>query len=233
MTALLRVEGLGLRFGPVAALEGVTFTVDRGERLALLGPNGAGKTSVLNCLSGVERPTAGRVVLAGRDLDGVGPAERAALGMARTFQGLGILDDLDVGANLLLGRHARLTAGLVASALRLAATRRAEDGARRRAAEVAAVLDLDPAAPAAGLGAGARKRLELGRALVADAVLLLLDEPFAGASTGERDVMAAAIRAACDAGAAAIVVDHHVDAVLSFASSRLELDGGRIATGAR
>ncbi len=233
MSPLLVVEDLKLRFGGVTALDGVTFSVGPGERLALLGPNGAGKTSVLNCLSGVERPTSGRVMVGDRDLTGVGPRERAELGMARTFQGMGVLDDLDVGANLLLGRHARLRAGLVAGALRLPAARREEDEARRRCAEVAAVLDLDTAAPAAGLTTGARKRLELGRALAADPVLLLLDEPFAGASAGERDVMAAAIGAACDAGAAAVVVDHHVDAVLSFASAHLELDRGRIAAGAR
>jgi branched-chain amino acid transport system ATP-binding protein len=233
MSALLVVESLGLRFGGVTALDSVTFSVGPGERLALLGPNGAGKTSVLNCISGVERPTTGRVMLGGRNLGGVAPRERAALGMARTFQGLGVLDDLDVGANLLLGRHVRLRAGLVAGALRLPAARREEDEAGRRCAEVAAVLDLDMAAPAANLGAGARKRLELGRALAADPVLLLLDEPFAGASAGERDLMAAAIRAACDAGAAAIVVDHHVDAVLSFASTRLELDRGRITARAQ
>lgn len=231
MSPLLAVEGLGLRFGAVPALDGVTFTVERGERLALLGPNGAGKTSVLNCLSGVERPTAGRIALDGRDLAGIPPHRRAALGMARTFQSLGVVDDLEVGANLLLGRHARLRAGLVAGALRLPRARHEEAEARRRCRNVASTLGLDVRAPAAGLAAGARKRLELGRALVADPVLLLLDEPFAGASAAERDVMAAAIRAACDAGAAAVVVDHHVDAVLSVATSRLELDRGRIGGG--
>ncbi|MFP5317170.1 MAG: ABC transporter ATP-binding protein [Acidimicrobiia bacterium] len=229
MSAVLAVEGLGLRFGAVTVLDGVTFTVEAGERLALLGPNGAGKTSVLNCISGAVRPGAGRVVLEGRDLDRVPPRRRAALGVARTFQSLGVVDDLDVGANLLLGRHPRLRAGLVATALALPAARGEEAGARRRCAEVARALDLDAAARAGDLPAGARKRLELGRALAADPVLLLLDEPFAGTSVAEQQLMAAAIRAAADRGVAVVVVDHHVDALLAFASRRVELDGGRMA----
>ncbi len=103
MTALLEVEGLSLRFGPVTALDGVGFTVAAGERVALVGPNGAGKTSVLNCVSGVERPASGRVRFQGLDLAGAGPHRRARMGMARTLQGLAVVDDLDVWANLLLG----------------------------------------------------------------------------------------------------------------------------------
>lgn len=229
MTPLLSVEGLGLRFGPVTALEGVTFTVEAGERLALLGPNGAGKTSVLNCISGAVRPTAGRVVLEGRDLNGQSPRSRAAVGVARTFQSLGVVDDLDVGANLLLGRHTRLRAGLVAGALALPAARGEEVDARRRCADVARCLDLDVDLAVRDLPAGARKRVELGRALAADPLLLLLDEPFAGTSGGEQELMAAAVRAAAGKGAAVVVVDHHVDAVLALASRRVELEGGRMA----
>lgn len=226
---LLDVQALGLRFGGVTALDGVSFEVRAGERLALLGPNGAGKTSVLNCISGAVRPTDGRILLAGRDLAGVPARRRAALGIARTFQSSGVVDGLDVGANLLLGRHPRLRAGLVAGALGLPGARREEAEARRRCAEVAAGLELDMAAPAAGLSGGDRKRLELGRALAADPALLLLDEPFAGTSAGEQDLMASAIRSA---RAAAIVVDHHVDAVLAFASRSVELDGGRMVANA-
>ena len=200
--------------------------------MALLGPNGAGKTSVLNCISGAVRPAGGRVVVGGRDVSGLGPAARAALGVARTFQALGVVDELDVAANLRLGRHARQRAGLVAGALRLPAANREEDDAARRAAEVAAALGLDLTAPAAALAAGARKRLELGRALAADPAVLLLDEPFAAASAADHDVMAAAIAATARRGAAVVVVDHHVDAVLALASRRVELDGGRIGSGA-
>ena len=232
MSPVLDVEGLGLRFGTVTALDGVTFAVAAGECLALLGPNGAGKTSVLNCVSGAIRPTAGRVVLAGRDLDGLAPARRAALGVARTFQSPGVVEALDVGSNLLLGRHAHLRAGVVAGALALPSARREEAEARRRCGEVARALDLDVTAPAAGLPAGARKRLELGRALAADPVLLLLDEPFAGASEDEQEAMAVAIRAAVERGAIAVLVDHHVEAVLALATRQVELDRGRMVVAA-
>ena len=231
MTALvLEIDGLELRFGGVTALGGVTFAVAGGECVALLGPNGAGKTSVLNCVSGAVRPTAGRIRLGGRYLDGVPAAQRAGLGVARTFQSPAVVEALDVGGNLLLGRHSRLRAGLVAGALAFPTARREEADARRRAAAIAQALGLDPGAAAAGLPAGARKRLELARALAGDPALLLLDEPFAGTSAGEQEVMAAAIRATVEGGAAAVVVDHHLDAVLALATRRVELDRGRMAT---
>ena len=234
MTGVLSVEGLVLRFGGVTALDGVTFGVAAGERLALLGPNGAGKTSVLNCISGVEQPSDGRVVFQGRDLDGAGPRARAAAGIARTLQGLGVVDDLDVASNLLLGCHSQMRAGLVAGALRLPLARREEAAFCRRCEAVATALDLDLDAPARTLPSGARKRLELGRVLAAEGSLLLLDEPFAGTSPDERSRMAAAIRRASDeAGAAVVIVDHHLDAVLALASRAVELDRGRVVAAVR
>ncbi|MDQ4097774.1 MAG: ATP-binding cassette domain-containing protein, partial [Actinomycetota bacterium] len=181
MTGLLAVEDLGLRFGPVVALAGVTFTVDAGERVALVGPNGAGKSSVLNCISGVERPTSGRIVLDERPIREPRPWAMAGLGVARTLQGLGLVDDLDVLANLLLGRHHLMRAGLVANALLLPRARREEREHAARCREIAAELELtgDLRTPAGRLSPGARKRVELGRALAMGARLLLLDEPFA------------------------------------------------------
>ncbi len=232
MTAvpLLEAEGLVLRFGGVTALDGVELSVAAGERVALLGPNGAGKTSVLNCVSGVVRPSVGTVRFKGADLAGAGPRRRAEMGMARTLQGLGVVDELDVAANLLLGRHHRMRAGLMAGALRLPSARREEAEHLEHCREVARRLDIDIAspAPAASLAAGARKRLELGRALAAGADLLLLDEPFAATSGAERDLMADALRWASEAGAAVVVVDHHVEAVLALAHRAVELDRGRV-----
>ena len=196
---LLVVEGLSLRYGPVVALDGVSFTVAAGQRVALVGPNGAGKTSVLNCISGAERPSVGRIRFRGRDLAGLRPHRRARLGMARTLQGLAVVDDLDVRANLLLGGR-----GDVAGQLGLHAML-----ARR----------------AGALGAGARKRLELGRALASGAPLLLLDEPFAGAGGDDVEAMCAAIR---QSGAAAVIVDHDLDTVLGLVDRVVWLEAGRV-----
>src|SRR5204862_1671373 len=101
MTPRLEVDDLVLRFDGVTALDGVTFAVVPGECVALAGPNGAGKTSALNCISGVERPSSGRVRLDGRDLAGVKASDRAALGVARTLQGVGVVGDVTVLDNLL------------------------------------------------------------------------------------------------------------------------------------
>lgn len=225
---LLAVEGLVRRFGGVAALDGASFSVGAGERVALVGPNGAGKTTVLNCISGDERPDAGRVVLAGRDLAGLGPAPRVALGVSRSLQGLGLVEGLDVTANLLLGRHHLMRSGLVAGALRLRSARAEESAHRERCQQVARTLGLEPRAPVRSLDAGARKRLELGRVLAGDAVLLLLDEPFAGAGPGDVELMVAAIEAATGPGrAAAVVVDHALGTVSALADRLVTLDGGR------
>jgi len=232
VTPVLAVENVSLRFGAVVALEGVSLTVDAGERVALAGPNGAGKTSVLNCISGVERPSSGRILINNRDVVAAAdpPCRRAALGVARTLQGLGVVDDLDVLANLLLGRHHLMRAGLMAAAVRLPAVRREEARHADRCHRLAAELDLagDLARRAGDLPTGARKRVELGRALAMDGSLLLLDEPFAGASAGEVEVMAAAIRRATDAGAAAVVVDHDVAALETLAHRVVTLQAGRV-----
>jgi branched-chain amino acid transport system ATP-binding protein len=230
VTPVLAVEDLGLRFGAVVALSGVSFTVEAGERVALVGPNGAGKTSVLNCISGVERPSSGRIVVGGRDVVAAGdpPWAMARLGVARTLQGFGVVDDLDVLANLLLGRHHLMRAGLVANALRLPHARSEERSHTERCREVAAELQLtdDLHAPAGRLSPGARKRVELGRALAMDARLLLLDEPFAGASRAEVTLMVEAIRRE---GAAAVIVDHDWSTVSGLAHRVLAMEAGRIA----
>ena len=232
MTRLLEVEGLRLRFGGVTALADVTVSADPGERVALIGPNGAGKTSVLNCISGVERPSSGRIRLGGRDLTEVPVAARAAWGVARTLQALAVVPELDVLSNLLLGRHHLGRAGMLGTALRLRRVRAEEAAGVRRCREIAEELGLGASlrVAAGSLGPGARKRLELGRALAMEPRLVLLDEPFAGASPEEVAVMADAIRRASDAGAAVLLVDHDVVTVLDggLAHRAMVLDAGRV-----
>ena len=198
VATVLEIDGLEARFGPVVAVCAFSLAVAAGERVGLVGPNGAGKTTVLNCVSGLVRPAAGTVVVRGE--------------VGRTLQRGALLADLDVEANLLLGAGRRMRAGLVACGLRLSAARREEGDARARCRTIAAELGLagELATPVARLGAGARKRLELARALAGEPDLLLLDEPFAGAGPGDVALMAAAV---ARSGAAAVVVDHDLDAV--------------------
>lgn len=237
MTPVLAVEDLHLRYGAVVALAGVTFTVEAGERVAVVGPNGAGKTSLLNCVSGVERPSAGRILVGGRDVVAarLRPDAVARAGVARTLQGLGLVDGLDVVGNLLLGRHHLMGAGLVAGALRLPRAGREEAVHRERCRAVADELGLADVvdAPVGDLPAGVRKRVELGRALAMDGSVLLLDEPFAGAGREEVDVMVAAIRRATERGAGAVVVDHDTATVAALAHRLVPLDRGRVGELAR
>ena len=232
MRPVLAVERLGLRFGGVVALAGVSLTVDRSERLALLGPNGAGKTSILNCISGVERPTTGRISVDGRDVAGLRPSARAAMGVARTLQALALVDTLDVLGNLLLGRHHLSHAGLVATALRLRRVRVEESAQRRHCEAIVDELGLagERGTPAGELPPGARKRLELGRALAMEPALLLLDEPFAGAGSEDVEIMVGAIRRASAAGIAVVLVDHDVAAVTGLVDRAMVLDAGRVVT---
>ena len=233
MTPVLAVDGLELRFGGVTALTGVTFSVDAGERVALIGPNGAGKTSVLNCISGVERPSSGRITVDGKDLAGVAVRARAGLGVARTLQALAVVPELDVLTNLLLGRHRFGRAGVVGSALRLHRVREEEAAADSRCREIADELRLTAhlTQAAGSLPLGLRKRIELGRALAMDPRLLLLDEPFAGAGPEDVAVMVAAIRRVSDgAGTAVVLVDHDLVTVLGavLAHRVVVLDAGRV-----
>ena len=232
---LLEVEGLTLRFGGIIALDGVSFTVEGGELFAVIGPNGAGKTSILNCLSCLYRPQAGSVRLAGSEVVGRRPAAAAGLGVARTFQNLGLFPNLDVTDNLMLGRHQRSSTGFLAGALWLGRARREEAHNRRRCEEIIELLQLQAFRRSAvgTLAYGVQKRVELGRALAMDPSLLLLDEPVAGMNLEETEAIARAIleiRAELDL--AIILVEHDMRLVMDLADRVLVLDFGRtIATG--
>src|SRR5690606_21225733 len=111
--SLLTVEDLTLKFGGVTALDDVAFSVEAGELFAVIGPNGAGKTSIFNCLNGVYRPQRGSIRFDGTELVGRRPPAIARLGIARTFQNLGLFVQLDVIDNLMLGRHVRMRTGFL------------------------------------------------------------------------------------------------------------------------
>jgi branched-chain amino acid transport system ATP-binding protein len=129
---LLDVRDVTLRFGGVTALSDVSFTVERAELFAIIGPNGAGKTSIFNCLNGVYRPQIGSIRLEGQELIGMRPSTIAHLGVARTFQNIGLFTNLDVIDNLMLGRHHLMRTGFLAGALWLGPARREELVHRQR-----------------------------------------------------------------------------------------------------
>ena len=235
-TSLLEVGGVTLTFGGVRALSDVSFEVYPGELFAIIGPNGAGKTSIFNCLNQVYRPQQGRIVLNGVNVIGKKPAQTAAMGIARTFQNLGLFANLDVVDNLMLGRHTQMSTGYLAGALWFGKARREEVANRGRCEEIIDLLQLDAyrGMPVGMLPYGIQKRIELGRALAMDPTLLLLDEPVAGMNLEETEDMARYLLEIKEAlNLAMILVEHDMHMVMDLADRVMVLDFGVvIATGA-
>jgi branched-chain amino acid transport system ATP-binding protein len=226
---LLQVRDVSLRFGGVNALTNVTFEVRPGELFAVIGPNGAGKTSIFNCLNGVYRPQQGSIRLGGTELVGMGSRRIAELGVARTFQNLGLFTNLDVVANLMLGRHHLMKTGFFAGALWWGRARREEIANRAEVEQIIELLELQPFRnrPVGLLPYGIQKRIELGRALAMQPTLLLLDEPVAGMNLEETEDMARyilEIREALDLSM--ILVEHDMHMVMDLADRVMALDFG-------
>ena len=233
--ALLTARDVVLRFGGVTALDGVSFEVNSGELFAIIGPNGAGKTSIFNCLNGVYRPQEGSIELDGVELTKRAPAAIAELGVARTFQNLGLFENLSVIDNLMLGRHHLMRTGFVAGALWWGRAKREEIEHRHAVERIVELLELESFRHhhAGKLPYGVQKRVELGRALAMDPKLLLLDEPVAGMNLEETEDMARHILEVQDElGIAMILVEHHMALVMDIADRVMALDFGQaIASG--
>jgi branched-chain amino acid transport system ATP-binding protein len=226
---LLAVRDITLRFGGVTALHEVSFDVRPGELFAIIGPNGAGKTSIFNCINGAYRPQTGSIELAGEELIGRSPAAIARLGVARTFQNLGLFTHLSVIDNLMLGRHHLMRTGFVTGALWWGRARREEIAGREAVEAVVELLELEPHrhTPAGLLPYGLQKRLELGRALAMEPRLLLLDEPVAGMNLEETEDMARyVIEVRERLELAVILVEHEMRLVMDLADHVLALDFG-------
>jgi branched-chain amino acid transport system ATP-binding protein len=228
---LLRVDTITLRFGGVTALSDVSFDVRPGELFAVIGPNGAGKTSIFNCLNGVYRPQEGSMQLEGKELLGRSPTSIAHLGVARTFQNLGLFANLTVIDNLMLGRHHLMRSGFLAGAVWFGRARREEIANRHRCEEIVELLELEPfrKQPVGSLPYGIQKRIELGRALAMDPTLLLLDEPVAGMNLEETEDMARYILEVKDQlDLAMILVEHDMHMVMDIADRVMVLDFGQV-----
>jgi branched-chain amino acid transport system ATP-binding protein len=234
-SALLAVNDVTLRFGGVTALQDVTFHVNRNELFSIIGPNGAGKTSIFNCLNGVYRPQEGTIRFEGRELVGMRPPATAHLGIARTFQNLGLFVNLNVIDNLMLGRHHLMKTGFLAGAVWWGRAKREEIENRRRVEEIIDLIELGPYRylPVGMLPYGIQKRIELGRALAMEPKLLLLDEPVAGMNLEETEDMARYIlQLRAELQLSMILVEHDMRLVMDIADRVLALDFGRpIASG--
>ena len=227
---MLSVEDLSISFGGLTALDGLGFRVAEREIFALIGPNGAGKSTVFNIVTGLYRPSAGRVRFRGADLLGLAPHQIARRGVARTFQNTEVFRTLTALDNVLIGGHAHLRGGLLRAALGARLVRREEAAARQRARALLERLGLADVAgvEAGGLPLGAQKRLELARALAAEPALLLLDEPAGGLNPTETQTLMALIRRLRDEdGLTILVVEHDMELVMGISDRVAVLNYGR------
>lgn len=234
--ALLDVGDVRVRFGGIVALDDASFEVDDGQICGLIGPNGAGKTTLFNVVSRLYTPSHGRVVFDGHDLLAMPPHEIAGVGIARTFQNVGLFPTMTVLENVMVGAHPRTRADFLTTVLKLPGVRREEHGLRARCISILERLSLVDVAshPATGLPYGTLKRVELARALAGRPKLVMLDEPASGLNHAEVDRLGEVIRGVRgDFGVTVLLVEHHMNLVMSISDKVVALDFGRkIAEGA-
>jgi branched-chain amino acid transport system ATP-binding protein len=231
--ALLSVRGLGIRFGGIAALDGVSLEVPARSIVGLIGPNGAGKTTLFNCITRIYTPQAGAIEVEGRSLLSEPAHGVIRQGIARTFQTPGLFPRMTVLQNVMVGLHTRHAAGRMhwlGAGLGLGRTRRAERAARAEALDALRAVDHEELAerPVAGLGFAAMKAIELARALALRPRMLLLDEPAGGLSREEIERLVELLRGLRGSHDLSILlVEHHMDLVMRLSDRVVCLDFGR------
>jgi branched-chain amino acid transport system ATP-binding protein len=228
---VLSVEEVTVRFGGVVALHNVTFEVERGQVCGLIGPNGAGKTTLFNCITRLYTPSSGRIVFEGDNLLDHAAHEITSIGIARTFQNLGMIGTLTVRENVMLGAHHRLRGNFLTAAFAVPGVRREERELREEADEILERLNLGHVAdrPASGLPYGTLKRVELARAVCERPKLLLLDEPASGLAHGEVDELSSVIldlRERLDL--TVLLVEHHMGMVMRISDHVAVLNFGEL-----
>jgi branched-chain amino acid transport system ATP-binding protein len=228
-SALLDAVGVTKHFGGVLALQDVSLDVGEGEAVGLVGPNGAGKTTFFNCLLGLLRPDSGRVTFKDTDLARLPIHRRARLGIGRTFQRVELFAGLTVGEHLLIAERARRGRGGIV--FDLVGGGRPTDEERARVAEIVDLVGLGGAAdvPVEALSLGHARLVELGRALITEPDLLLLDEPSSGLDRVEALALAAVLRSTQEQkNTALLLVEHDLEMVRRVVTRLFVLDSGAV-----
>ncbi len=233
-SACLRIQDVVMSFGGLTALNRVCIDVTRHGVHGLIGPNGSGKSTMMNVLTGIYRPTAGAITFEGRALAGLSPAQIASAGVARTFQNVQLFGEMTVVENVLVGLHRTFTSNLADVILHTPRYRREAREARARAASILAFVGLGAFAEeqARNLPYGKQRLLEIGRALGLNPRVLLLDEPAAGLTAPDIQELIAIIRKIRAHGVTIVLIEHHMDVVMSICDRVSVLDfGNKIAEG--
>jgi branched-chain amino acid transport system ATP-binding protein len=230
MTALLRLEDVNHRFGGYQALSNVSCDVAAGHIHALIGPNGAGKSTLFNIISGVLRPSAGRLVFDGEAYAGRRPDRISRMGIARNFQHVRLVRSLSVLENVMIGCHAGINRGLIGNLSQLFGIGEAESSARKKALEMIGLVGMTDKlnTEAGGLALADQRRLEIARALASAPRLLLLDEPAAGMNPTEVTELGALLKKIRSGGITLLLVEHHMRLVMSTADIVTVLSAGNV-----
>ena len=234
--SLLATEHVTKAFGGLVAVEDVSFYVKPRSIVSIIGPNGAGKTTFFNMLTGLYKPTLGRIVFGGTDVTGTRPDRIMKRGIARTFQNIRLFATMSALENVLVGQHARMKAGLFGSILRPPSVRREEVEVREKAREMLAYVGLAEShfeQLASNLSYGDQRRVEIARALASEPALLLLDEPTAGMNPNESARLTEFMEQLREERALTILlIEHDMKVVMGVSERITVLDHGtRIAEG--
>jgi branched-chain amino acid transport system ATP-binding protein len=234
--AILAATNVTKTFGGLIAVEDVSFAIPRGGIVSIIGPNGAGKTTFFNMLTGLYKPTFGRIEFDGRNITGGRPDKIMALGVARTFQNIRLFATMSALENVMVGQHARMRAGLFGSILKTPRVRREEravvEKARKELTYVGLREDVHEQM-SINLSYGDQRRLEIARALASDPQLLLLDEPTAGMNPQESKELTDFMRRLRDErGITILLIEHDMQVIMGVSERITVLDhGSKIAEG--
>jgi len=229
--ALLEVTNLGISFGGLRAVDEFNLTIDEGELYGLIGPNGAGKTTVFNMLTGIYKPTDGKIFLGGTDITGKKTAEINKAGIARTFQNIRLFGDQSVLDNVKIGLHNSFEYGTATGIFRLPKYFTVEKQMDEKALSILSVFNLDKDADvlASNLPYGKQRQLEIARALATEPKLLLLDEPAAGMNPNEtKDLMDTIALIRKEFGVTILLIEHDMKLVSGICEKLTVLNFGRV-----
>lgn len=229
--SVIRATSLTRRFGGLVAVEDYALDLRECELVGLIGPNGAGKTTAFNLLTGIIKPSSGRIAVSGNDMTGQAPNRFARCGIARTYQNIRLFADLSVLENIMCGGHMRYGASFFPTVLQLPSFRRAEAKILTQARDIADLTDLAALADrrAGDLSYGDQRRVEIARALAGEPRALLLDEPAAGLNPSETETLVQLIRKINkDLKVAVLVVEHDMRLVMGLCERIQVLNRGKL-----
>jgi branched-chain amino acid transport system ATP-binding protein len=224
----LEVSNLTIKFGGLTAVDNLNLKVNENEIVGLIGPNGAGKSTVFNMITGVYKPTEGKVIYEGKDITGLKPYEITSSGIARTFQNIRLFPTMTSLENVMVGLHGVTKAGLFDSMFKLPRHRKEEKEAREKALEILKLVGLEEKnyTLAKNLPYGEQRRLEIARAIASNPGILLLDEPAAGMNEYETAELTEFIRSIKGMGFSVLLIEHDMNLVMDICERIYVLDYG-------